>query len=140
MTTQQKILDFMSQHTECVLVTTGEDGSPQAATVGFSETLHLELTIGTTKSSRKYQNIMRDPRVAVVVGFEGNATVQYEGTARELTGDELAERQKLHFQKIPGAQRFNGESDQTYLSISPTWVRYTNYTQPKPVEELRQFA
>jgi len=140
MSTQQKILDFMVQHDECVIATVGADGLPQAATVGFSALPNLELTIGTSKASRKYQNILRGSRVAVVVGFNGDITVQYEGIARELTGEELDARKKLHFQKIPGAQHFESEPDQVYLSIAPTWARLTDYSQAESVEELRQFA
>ena len=140
MSTQEKILTFLAQHKECVLATVGEDGKPQAATVGFSETPHLELTIGTSKNSRKYQNILHNSHVAVVVGFSGDTTVQYEGTARELTGEELAERQELHFQKVPGAQYFQKNPDQIYLSVTPSWVRYTDFSQPNPIEELEQFV
>jgi general stress protein 26 len=139
MTTQEKILDFLSLHDECVIATLGETG-PEAATVGFSETPKLELTIGTSNKSRKFQNIMQDPQVAVVVGFSGDITVQFEGTARVLGGSELAERQKLHFRKIPGVAHYKDDPDQTYLSITPSWVRYTNYGQDgEPVEELRHF-
>lgn len=140
MNTQEKILAFLARHKECVLATTGENGSPQAATVGFSETSHLELTIGTVKGSRKYKNMMRDPHVAVVVGFEGNTTVQYEGMAYELSGEELDARLKLLFRKNPDAQHFQKDPDQVYLSVTPTWIRYTDFSQANPVEELRQLA
>lgn len=140
MTTRENILAFLANHKECVMATVDENGRPQAATVGFSETPQLGLTIGTSKGSRKYQNILRDPHVAVVVGFEGNTTVQYQGTARELNGEELLIRLKLHFQKIPDAQHFQEDPDQVYLAIDPTWVRYTDYSQLDSVEELREFV
>lgn len=139
MNTKQKILGFMDEHDECVIATTGKDGEPQAATVGYSSSSDLELTIGTSKGSRKYENIQSNPNVAVVVGFKGNITVQYQGVARRLEGDELNERKKVHFKKIPGAKHFERYPDQVYLSISPTWIRYTDYSQPEPVEELREF-
>jgi general stress protein 26 len=139
MTTRQKILNFLKQHDDCVIATIGENG-PEAATVGFSEAPELELTIGTLNDSRKYQNIKRNPHVAVVVGFSGEVTVQYEGIVRELAGDELLERQKLHFRKIPGVEHYKDEPGQVYFSISPAWIRITDYTQDEPVEELERFA
>jgi general stress protein 26 len=140
MTTQQKVLDFLKRHEDCVMATVGDSGLPQAAVVGFSETPQLELMIGTTKASRKYRNLQQNPHVAIVVGFSGSITVQYEGTARVLSGAELADRQQLHFQKIPGVVHYKDDPDQVYFSISPTWVRYTDFTQEQPVEELRQFS
>jgi general stress protein 26 len=140
MTTQQKILEFLKQHNECVIATSSEHG-PEAATVGFSETPKLELTIGTTSDSRKFRNIMREPYVAIVVGFSGNVTVQYEGIARVLGGEELVERQKLHFKKIPGVKHYKDDPHQIYLSISPTWVRFTDFSEgDNAVMELRQFS
>lgn len=139
MTTQQKILAFLAQHEECVIATAGEH-SPEAATVGFSESPSLELVIGTSTSTRKYQNIMKNPQVAIVIGFNGEQTVQYEGTARQLIGEELEQRQTSHFKKLPEVEHFKNDPGQMYLLITPTWIRYTDYSQPEPVEELRQFV
>ncbi len=138
--TQQKILDFLNQHDDCVMATTNEQGQAEAAVVGYSANSQLELTVGTSKKTRKYQNILHEPHVAIVVGFNGEITVQYEGFARELGGEELRERQRLHFEKIPSVEHFKNDPDQVYFSISPTWVRYTDYTQEPATEELRQFV
>jgi len=140
MSLQQQILDFLNQYEECVVATVNESGQPEAATVGYSTTPQLELTIGTNGDTRKCRNLRRSPRVAVVVGFEGEATVQYEGTARELTGDELSERLALHVQKVPSAAFFKNKPDQVYFSGAPTWVRLTDYGQEPAVQELKEFA
>src|SRR6266436_4612421 len=94
------ILDFLRQHQECVLATIGQDGRPQAAVVGYSENEMAELMFGTEDFTRKFKNLKRDSRVAVVVGFEGTLSLQYEGVARQLSGVELVERQKAHFAKM----------------------------------------
>ena len=141
MNTESKILDFINEQAECVLATVNEHGSPQAATVGFSATPDLVLTIGTSNTSRKYQNILRNPHVAVVIGFEGNVTVQIEGVAHQLIGEELKNRLKVHFQKLPDVERFNEEPDQVYIAIEPRWARYTNYAQPgDQIEEVKEFV
>lgn len=137
MNTKQKILDFMAEHNECVIATAGRNGRPEAATVGFSATPELELTIGTSKGSRKYKNMTENGTIAVVVGFKGNVTVQYEGAVRELEGKELNERKAMHFEKIPGAKHFEKEPEQVYFSVHPIWTRYTDYAQADPIEELR---
>jgi general stress protein 26 len=139
MNTQQKILAFLAQQEECVIATAC-DNVPEAAIVGFSESPSLELVIGTSSATRKYRNITKNPQVAVVIGFTGNVTVQFEGIARLLSGEELERRQKTHFKKLPEVEHFKNDPGQVYLLLSPTWVRYTDYSQPDPVEELREFA
>jgi general stress protein 26 len=136
---QQKILEFLKTHKDCVISTVSPENTPEAATVGFSENDDLTLTIGTSRDSRKFANIANNPRVAVVVGFSGNITVQYEGVARELADPELSARLAAHFIKVPEAQKYNDPS-QTYLTITPTWVRYTNYANNPDIEELEEFA
>jgi PPOX class probable F420-dependent enzyme len=134
----QRILDFLRQHKECVLATVGPDGRPQAAVVGYSENDMGELMFGTVEAHRKYQNLKRDSRVAVVVGFEGFTTVQYEGVARQLAGKELAERQKAHFVKLPEVEKYKDDPGEVYFSISPTWMRLTNTSiEPWEIQELR---
>jgi general stress protein 26 len=134
----EMILDFMHRQNDCVLSTCGPDSSPQSAVVGFSENERGELMFGTFDASRKYQNLQRDSRVSVVIGFDGSTTVQFEGTARQLIGDELLERQKAHFKKIPEVEQYKDEPGEVYFSITPTWVRYTNYhAQPWEIHEWR---
>jgi pyridoxine/pyridoxamine 5'-phosphate oxidase len=134
----QPFLDFLKQHEECVLATVHANGAPQAATVGFSENEKLQLVFGTFSASRKFANLQHDQRVAVVVGFRGDITLQYEGRVRQLAGDELEERLQAHFVKLPGAVRYKSEPGQVYFSIEPTWVRLINYSvHPWDIKELR---
>ncbi len=138
--TKKKILEFLNAHDCCVIATTDNDGKPEAATVGFSATDDLKLTIGTYRGTRKFANLQTNSKVAVVVGFSGDITIQYEGVARELTEPKLSERLKVHHAKLPSALKYRDHTDQTYLLIDPTWIRYTNYANNPDVEELREFA
>lgn len=123
----------------CVLSTVDANGASESALVGFSVFNEVELTIGTNRNSRKFKNITQNPRVSLVIGWE-KKTVQYEGTARELTGQELQDRQKEHLVKNPGAEKYRDEPGQVYISISPTWIRFTDATVlPWRVEE-RKFS
>ncbi len=136
---KQKVLEFMSRYSDCVLATVNEGGGPEAAVVGYSENDQLELVFGTSKDSRKYANILRDSHVAVVFGFEGSTTVQYEGEAKLLEGDDLEVRLVDYFDKIPEAREYRSRPDQVYFVITPVWIRYTNYSQTPITKELREF-
>ena len=136
---RQKILDFMRMHNHCVISTIGPEGYPQSALVGFSQNDGLELIIGTTSDSRKYKNIVQSPHVAIVIGFgEDKTSIQYEGTASLLEGEEKGQRLEAHYRKLPAALKHNDSPTQVYFKIQPLWVRYTDIgAESKEMEELR---
>jgi general stress protein 26 len=136
-----KILQFLSNHEECVIATVNNNGKPEAATVGFSQNNKLQLVVGTNMKTRKFKNIKQNPSVAIVVGFEGEVTLQYEGTASLIPNDEQEARLKPHFEKLPGVEKFKDEPGQVYFLIEPTWIRYTDYSiHPEQVEEIKDFS
>lgn len=134
----QQASEFLNQHQTCVLTTVKADGTPQAATVGFSHNEKFVILIGTNKNSRKYQNLIDRPNIALVVGVEGAKTVQLEGIAKEVSPSE--ERLNAHYTKVPGAKKFKDQAGQTYFEITPIWLRFTDYTVKNPVFETRNFS
>jgi len=84
-----------------VLSTIGPDGSPQSALVGAAVTPDLEIVFDTVEKSRKFGNIGRDPRVAFVIGWQGEITVQYEGVVRRISSTELGPYHETYFRKFP---------------------------------------
>lgn len=137
MKTTQDIYEFISSKQLMTISSVGADGSPQAAVVGFGQTEDLRLVFGTSNQSRKFANISANPEVAVVIGWDGPQTVQYEGTAREATPEEAKELTELYYEKVPMAQSRQDAPDQTYIVIDPTWVRFTNIAaQPWEVDEV----
>ena len=125
--TKQELKEFLGRYQNCVISSLGPDGEPQAANVAFSENDALELIIGTSVSSRKYANIVRDPRVAVTVtDTDDRLTVQYQGTAEVLSKAEFMARQTDHFIKLPGSLPFKDLPDQVYFLIKPTWIRFSD--------------
>lgn len=133
-----EVTKFLNQHETCVLATVDSNGQPQAATVGFSHADDMSILIGTNKSSRKYQNLKNNSKVAIVVGFEGAVTFQYEGVAEEKDTEEISERIEKHFQKVPMAKKFAEESGQTWFIIKPTWLRYSDLANQN-IHETTEF-
>src|SRR5947208_666694 len=87
--TRTELCRFIGRHRLGVLATVSASGAPEAAVVGVAVTDDLELIFDTVESTRKAQNLRRDPRIAFVIGWDDEQTVQYEGTADEPAGDEL---------------------------------------------------
>ena len=119
----------------CVVSSVNPQGNSESAIVGFSENDKFEIMIGTSKKSRKYQNILNNPSVSIVFGPLENQAVQYEGLAQLIEGEELAERKKIHFKKLPGAMKYESNLEQTYILIKPKWLRFVA-SGPKNLGEM----
>ena len=128
----------MASNIHCVISTLSPEKMPQSALVGFSEDSDMRLVIGTYKNSRKWHNIASNPHVSVVIADEHQKLeVQYEGSAKLVTVDELSERLKMHFQKLPGVEKRINDPNQAWISIEPTWVRYVDASaSPIQYEEM----
>ena len=133
----QKALEFLKENETCVMATVAKDGVPHAATVGYSVDDDFSFLIGTNKNTRKYQNLMKSNKVALVVGFSGSKTVQLEGLAKEL--DITDNRVEEHLAKLPGAVKFKIQPGQTYFLVKPSWLRFTDYSENQQIFEAKDF-
>ena len=134
--TKKKIIrDLIDQSTLAVLSTVTPQNTSESAVVEISVRENLELIFDTLPNFRKYRNLKNNHDVSVVIGFEP-ATVQYEGVAVELNGEELKEYRRMHFQKFPEAVKFK-KLGIRFFKIIPKWVRYTDVSrQPWEVFEV----
>ncbi len=130
---------YMASQDTCVVATVTANGEPQAATLGFSHEDDFTVLIATNKNTRKYANLSTNGKVAIVVGVTGAKTVQYEGVAKEVSAQELGTRLDKHFEKVPGAQKYAGDQGQTYFVVTPSWLKFTDYTAEEQIFETRKF-
>jgi general stress protein 26 len=126
---KQTVLSFLHSNEYCIVSTVDSHNKPEAALVGFSENDTFEIMIGTMEDTRKFKNISQNPAMAIVIGWDNLMTVQYEGTARIVEGDELKTYQANHFAKLPGAEKFKDLPGQKYIVVSPEWLRYTDFNK-----------
>jgi hypothetical protein len=109
--------------------------------LGVAASDQLELVFDTVDNSRKFRNVQRDGRVAVVFGAAGEyksgshdeRTLQYEGKADIPSGVELKRvQEEIYFKQFPdGRARLKWEHI-TYVRVRPTWIRYSNYDVDPP--------
>ena len=113
------------------------DKKPQSALVGIAVTRNFEIVFDTVRSSRKYRNLIDSDSASFVIGCEGAVTVQFEGSARELSGSELSVYQAVYFAKWPdGPERLSWPGI-TYIAVKPHWIRYSDFdAKPPIIEEL----
>jgi len=120
------IYNFLNRRMLCVLSTVGPDNMPESAVMEFGQTKDLELIFDTPTTTRKYTNLMKNPKIAAVLGWEEMDTVQYEGIAKELSGKELKRYTTIMFAKNPDFQKWEATPHVTYFKITPLWIRYTS--------------
>lgn len=123
---KQKILEFIKKHIIAVISTIDLRGKPEAAVIEFSEKDNLEVIFDTFLTYRKYKNIKANPNVALVIGWDQDITVQYEGEAIELEEPELAECRAVHLTKLPKAAKFVNLEQTRYFKVIPKWIRYSD--------------
>jgi hypothetical protein len=135
------VLAFMRLQRLAVQAAVSEAGAPQAAVVGVAVSDRLEIIFDTLGTTRKAQNLRRDPRIAFVIGgwvTGDERTVQYEGVVDEPSGRELDRLKAIYYTVYPdGAARATWPGI-TYFRACPTWIRYSDFNQDPPeVIELR---
>jgi pyridoxine/pyridoxamine 5'-phosphate oxidase len=131
------VLNLLKKEPHAVIATVDESGNPESALIGFGQTDELLLIIGTSNLSRKYKNIKNNPHVAVVIGgWKDHITLQYEGKAVELSGEEKEALSEIYLMKVPESRKYKLLPDQCYFKIIPKWIRCTGYSKEEGIFEI----
>jgi len=135
--TTEFLYDFISQYKYAVLSSVTADNSPEAALVGIAVTPDLRIIFDTVTTSRKYQNLVKNPSIAFVIGWGKEQTVQYEGTAKIPAEHELDNLLQTYFKVFPdGIERKETWKDIAYFYVEPRWIRYSDFNIPQKIEEI----
>ena|SRR5215471_14021948 len=130
--TRADLVAFIRRHRLAVVATVSAAGGPQAAVVGIAVSDDLELVFDTLDSSNKARNLRRDGRIAVVVGWDEEQTVQVEGVADEPAGAELEAVRRIYFQAFPDGPTRLSWPGITHVRVRPAWIRYSDFRGPEP--------
>ncbi len=135
--TKDFIYNFAVRHNLGILSTINPKQRPEAALIGIAISKDLEIIFDTVKTSRKYQNILQNPFVAIVIGWDDETTIQYEGKAEVLTDGEGDRLKEVYYDVYPdGRERAKTWPDIVHFKITPTWIRYSNFNEPVMIEEM----
>lgn len=133
---RDELLVFLRRHRICVQASVSPTGAPQAAVVGFAVSDDLEIIFDTVATTRKLVNLRRDPRVALVIGWDEEQTVQIEGVADEPLGADLERLKKVYFAVYPdGVERLSWKG-LTHVRVRPRWARYSDFRPGGAIVEL----
>jgi general stress protein 26 len=136
--TQDFLYDFISRHKLAVVASLSPQGFPQSALVGIGVAPDLRIIFDTLTDSRKYQNLIDNPNISAVIGWENSATIQIEGKAYIPQGEELEELKRIYYQAYPHGWQRALSPELTYFCIKPTWARYSEFnTDPPRIFEMK---
>lgn len=117
-----------------VVATVSGNSRPQAALVGVAALDDGTLIFDTDRTARKVQNLRDNRRVAVVVGIDGEISVQLEGPAVISAGVERDRFGAQYNAQFPGSRALG--PDYAVIVVRPDWVRvYDASTHPPHVAE-----
>jgi len=133
------VLGYIRKHRFAVLSTCAADGAPQGALLGVATTDSMQLVFDTVSTSRKHQNLLRDPRVAATFSGPQEQTLQLEGVARPVStsGPEDALYREAYYLAWPDGRERLRWPNLSYWRILPRWARYSDFSAgPLTVEFL----
>jgi uncharacterized protein YhbP (UPF0306 family) len=140
----QRIEGYMSKCLYCTIATASADGEPSASTVFFKNS-GLGIYFNTGRDTRKAQNILVNPRVAIAMqeavsprSDQEIKGVQYTGRARILSEAETAEvpkavvgRHKAFNSSFPGTS--------VIVKVTPVKIYLVDYSRGFRHREVVEF-
>ncbi len=130
------VLDFLRMQSMATISTVAKNSNqPESALVAFTQTEDLEIVFESFVETRKWSNIQSNPHVAMVIGrgLDEHITVQYEGVASLISDQEKEKYIQLFLDKdTPCTEQFLRDPRSRLYKVSPTWIRYSDYTKNQP--------
>lgn len=135
-TDQQHVLQFLHKHPMATISTVDMGGNKlESALIAFAELNSLEIIFETFYNTRKYNNLRRNDKVALVIGWDmrNYVTLQYEGIARQLTKEEIPKYRAVFLKKkTPCTEQFLFDPRVRLFCVRPTWILLSDYTGRSP--------
>ena len=130
------IYAFAKDQKLAVIATASKTGMPEAALINIAITPDLEIIFETTSATRKFDNLLHNPRVSLVIGWNNERSLQLDGLV-DLPEGRDCERLKAFYFSIfsrKGSHEFWPGND--YYRVRPRWARLSDYNFPRKVDEF----
>ncbi|HUO02123.1 MAG TPA: pyridoxamine 5'-phosphate oxidase family protein [Rhizomicrobium sp.] len=132
---RKRYYDFIRARAQGVIATVSLDGNPEAALVDIAVKPDLSIVFETTNQTRKFANLLVHPSIALVVGWGGSETLQYDGTAELLSNHARHEAVAHYLSVFPDKASHPTWPGNHYFLVRPLWIRFSDYDTPRRIEE-----
>ena len=122
---REQIDNLLSEQPLAVL-STQRNGQPYSSLMAFAHTHDLSvIVVATGKSTRKYQNIIRDSRVSLLVDnrsnneedFHAAAALTILGVAKNIESSERQAFENIYLERHPYLQKFLKAPTTSFIKI-----------------------
>ena len=135
-TAKARLTAFIQQHEVAVIATASPAAVPEAALVNIAVSPSFEIIFETTAATRKCANLRDNPRVALVIGWENDQSLQIDGNVEVLEGSARDRLKTIFMDAFPGKRSHEYWPGNDFYRVRPYWARLSNYTRPRQVEEF----
>ena len=135
----KRIYEFLAQRSVMVLSTVAVDNVPESEMLDYVIEEDFSIYFCTSKEARKYENLTNNSdKVALVVGFYEELTLQYEGVAKLVKEKEIPELISKQLREKGRKSHKSSGRDFVYFKIMPRFLRMTDVSEsPWSVNEVR---
>lgn len=137
MVNKNTVLEFLKKNDLCVLSTASKSGKSESAVMAFTVKDNFMLLMNSEEKTRKIKNILENPQVSVVIGgLKNDPSVQIDGEGKIIEGDQAIEACEYMLKVHPELKDYGIEKGK-FISITPNWLRWSDFTQnPPAIEEF----
>jgi len=135
------VLQFIKSQDLCILSTASKSGKTESAVMAFATDDDIVIYMSTENTTRKFKNLLENNFVSVIIGgLKNDPSVQLDGNAKVLTGDEAVKGKSFMLSLHPELKDYFNSPTSMFFIITPAWLRYSDFSQnPPEVIELSQF-
>jgi nitroimidazol reductase NimA-like FMN-containing flavoprotein (pyridoxamine 5'-phosphate oxidase superfamily) len=123
---RKKILNLLDSQLLAAL-STQRQGQPYVNLIAFAHADNLAtLVFATPRPTRKFANLMANPRVSLMVDSRSNSEADFHeasavtilGEVREIGKDDLAHYKSLYLKRHPSLENFVNSPTTSFLKVS----------------------
>lgn len=126
MISKQDLINYIKKQNLAVVATVSQEGKSESAVVEFGCNDKLEIIFDAFENSRKIQNLRGNPNASLVIGWDKNTTVQYEGLIEFSTDEQLLNLKEIYFTKTPEARKWEKTPGIIFVKVVPKWIKFTD--------------
>ena len=132
MSDKKVLLPIFKNNDLCILSTADKSGKSESAVMAYTLKDDFTLLMNSEASTRKVQNLLVNNQISVVVGgLEGDPSIQIDGVAKVLEGEQAQQAKDYMLSVNPELKNYFSETGR-FIMIIPTWFRLSDFTVNPP--------
>ena len=125
------IIRLLNEHRVMTVATNRADGWPQATMVGYVNDGFL-LYCFVTRDAQKYRNILRDPRVSIMIGSDNPKPLDIKGLSLAGIASVVVDQSEFDFVSRLRLKRYPEYAANSVPDRTTTHCNASRHARPRP--------